>query len=85
MYMVMPDGPYTHMRRALIHGTTPGMKLLHFGGQQYPALRSRAGSGRSRGSRERPDEASRPMVDLMQAKRSTLHEVIVRPPPDVAP
>ena len=31
----MPDGPYTHMRRGLIHGPTPGMKLVHYGGRHY--------------------------------------------------
>jgi choline-sulfatase len=84
VYMDMPDGPYTHMRRALIHGTTPGMKLLHFGGRQYQLYDLAQDPGEIEDLANDPTKL-RPMVDLMQAKRATLHEVIVRPPPDVAP
>ena len=74
----MPDGPYTHMRRGLIHGPTPGMKLIHFGGRQYQLYDLASDPG------ELDDLASdadrlRPMVDALQAKRATLHEIAVKP------
>jgi choline-sulfatase len=78
VYIDMPDGPFTHMRRGLIHGPTPGMKLIHYGGQHY-ALYDLAHD---------PDESEdlssdpallRPMVDLMQKKRGTLREIYVKP------
>jgi arylsulfatase A-like enzyme len=74
----MPDGPYTHMRRGLIHGPTPGMKLIHYGGRHY-ALYDLA-----RDPDENEDLSSDPallgpMVDLMQQKRATLKEIYVKP------
>ena len=78
VYLDMPEGPYTHMRRAIIHGVTPGLKLIHFGGRHYelydlatdPAeLEDLAG-----------DEARLgPMIQALQAKRATLKEVPVKP------
>ncbi|MDP9037585.1 MAG: sulfatase-like hydrolase/transferase, partial [Myxococcota bacterium] len=78
VYLDMPDGPYTHMRRGLIHGMTPGMKLIHFGGSQYqlydlavdPAEREDL-------SGDRRELAL--MVEALQAKRATLKEVYVKP------
>src|SRR5262249_36128953 len=35
VYVDMPEGPYNDVRRAIITGPSPGMKLLHFGGQRY--------------------------------------------------
>ena len=35
VYLDMPVGPYTQMRRGVIHGPTPGLKLIHFGGNLY--------------------------------------------------
>ncbi|APR99961.1 hypothetical protein BCY86_04140 [Pajaroellobacter abortibovis] len=31
----MPVGPYNHLRHALIHGPTPGIRLIHRGGELY--------------------------------------------------
>jgi choline-sulfatase len=78
VYLDMPDGPYTHMRRGLIHGTTPGMKLIHFGGKQYQLYDLARDPSESH---DLSGDASQlgPMVDLMQAKRATLHEIYVRP------
>jgi arylsulfatase A-like enzyme len=78
VYLDMPDGPYTHMRRAIIHGTTPGLKLIHMGGQQYQLydleqdpdeLHDLAGAKGKLG----------PMIDALQAKRATLVENYVKP------
>src|SRR6185437_674218 len=35
IYFDMPVSPYSGMRRGLIHGKTPGMKLIHLGGNNY--------------------------------------------------
>jgi len=78
VYIDMPDGPYTHLRRALIHGSTPGMKLIHFGGRHYQLYDLAKDPG------ELDDLASDrgrlgPMMEAMQAKRATLHETFVKP------
>jgi arylsulfatase A-like enzyme len=77
VYVDMPDGPYTHLRRAIIHGASPGMKLIHLGGRQYQLYDLAADPG------ERDDlsgDASKlaPMVEALQAKRATLKEINVK-------
>jgi arylsulfatase A-like enzyme len=78
VYIDMPDGPFTHMRRALIHGTTPGMKLIHLGGRQYQLY------DLSRDPDEKEDLSAdskllEPMVQAFQSKRSSLKEIYVEP------
>jgi arylsulfatase A-like enzyme len=78
VYLDMPDGPYTHMRRALVHGDTPGMKLIHLGGRQYQLY----DLARDPGEREDlSGDAARltPMVDALQAQRALLKEIYVKP------
>jgi arylsulfatase A-like enzyme len=81
VYIDMPGGPIVLMRRALIHGPTPGMKLYHLGGQSYRLF----------DLAKDPDEANdlvskRPilhdMIELLQAKRATLREIEVPPEPN---
>jgi arylsulfatase A-like enzyme len=77
VYLDMPDGPYTHLRRGLIHGPTPGMKLIHLGGRQYQLYDLKADPD------EREDLAGdpaklQPMLDALSAKRATLHEINVK-------
>jgi arylsulfatase A-like enzyme len=76
VYIDMPDGPYTHMRRGIIHGATPGMKLIHFGANQYQLY------DLARDPAESEDLASDatllgPMLQTLQAKRATLKEISV--------
>jgi choline-sulfatase len=78
VYLDMPDGPYTHMRRGLLHGTTPGMKLIHFGGRQYQLYDLALDPGEVEDLASDPAKL-RPMVELMQTKRSTLHEIYTKP------
>jgi choline-sulfatase len=78
VYVDMPDGPNTHMRRALVRGTTPGMKLIHFGGRQYQLFDLANDPG------EREDLSSdgsklQPMIEAMQALRAGLREINVKP------
>jgi arylsulfatase A-like enzyme len=77
VYLDMPDGPYTHMRRAIIHGPTPGMKLIHFGGKQYQLYDLARDPGESQDLSGDPAELG-PMVEVLQAKRASLHEIYVK-------
>jgi choline-sulfatase len=78
VYMDMPDGPYTHMRRGLIHGVTPGMKLIHFGGRQYQLYDLEHDPGESD---DLSSDAGRmgPMLEAFGAMRATLREIDVKP------
>lgn len=35
LYIDMPEGPYNEMRRAILYGPSPGMKLIDFGSGKY--------------------------------------------------
>ncbi len=78
VYMDMPDGPYTHLRRGLLHGPSPGLKLIHFGGRQYQLYDLASDPGETRDLAGDPARLG-PMVDLLQAKRATLKEIYVKP------
>jgi choline-sulfatase len=82
VYLDMPDGPYTHMRRGIIHGATPGMKLVHFGGRQYQLYDLGADPDEQE---DLAGDAAKllPMIQVLQEKRATLHEIYVKP--DVLP
>jgi len=81
VYMDMPDGPYTHLRRALIRGPTPGLKLIHSGGRQYRLYDLATDPGEIEDLAG--DEARlAPMVQALRAKRGELKEIVVKP--DVA-
>src|ERR1700690_1153355 len=77
VYLDMPDGPYTHMRRGIIHGTTPGMKLIHFGGRQYQLYDLAEDPGEQEDLSNDPSKLG-PMIRTMQAKRATMHEIDVK-------
>jgi arylsulfatase A-like enzyme len=77
VYLDMPDGPYTHMRRGIIHGDTPGKKLVHLGGRQYQLYDLAADPGEHEDLAGDPSQLS-PMVEALQAKRATLKEIDVK-------
>jgi arylsulfatase A-like enzyme len=81
VYIDMPDGPYTRMRRGLLRGPTPGLKLIHFGGRQYQLYDLAADSGETEDLARDPERAEllAKMVDAMAAKRATLKEIYVKP------
>ncbi len=76
--MDMPAGPFTGMRHALLHGATPGMKLVRLESGQYQLFDLAAD----------PDEAEdlssdkarlAEMTAIFQAKRARLKEIVVKP------
>ena len=80
VYLDMPDGPYTRMRRGIVHGPTPGMKLIHFGGTQYQ-LYDLAGDPDERNDLAGDPDKLRPMLDVFRAKRATIKEIAAKSDP----
>ncbi|MGO9833884.1 MAG: sulfatase [Polyangiaceae bacterium] len=78
VYLDMPDGPYTHMRRAILHGATPGLKLVHLGGQQYQLYDLEKDPDEVHDLAGDPTKLG-PMVEALQAKRAGLVETYVKP------
>ncbi len=78
VYIDMPVGPYNELRRALIHGPTPGKKLIHFGGKQYRLFDLAEDPAEARDLAKDPEQL-RPMVEALEQLRSTLVEVDVPP------
>jgi arylsulfatase A-like enzyme len=78
VYMDMPVGPFTLMRHGLIHGPTPGMKLVHLDTGQFQLFDLATDPD------EKEDLAADkakldPMVELFREKRGTLKEIEVKP------
>ena len=73
----MPDGPNTKMRRALLHGDSPGMKLIHFGGTRYE-LYDLAKDPAEKQDLSGNAERMKPMKDALQAKKAQLREIEVK-------
>jgi arylsulfatase A-like enzyme len=78
VYIDMPEGPFTHMRRAILHGPTPGLKLIHFGGRQYQ-LYDLAGDPGEMHDLASDSAKLAPMLDAFSAKRQTVAEIYVAP------
>jgi arylsulfatase A-like enzyme len=77
VYLDMPDGPYTHLRRGIIHGPTPGMKLIHLGGRLYQ-LYDLANDPAEQDDLSRDPSKLAPMIEALQAKRATMKEITVK-------
>jgi arylsulfatase A-like enzyme len=77
VYLDMPDGPFTHLRRGILHGATPGMKLVHLGGRQYQLYDLATDPGEHE---DLSGDAARlgAMVEVLQAKRAALREISVK-------
>ena len=78
VYVDMPVGPYNELRRALLHGPTPGQKLIHFGGKQY-RLFDLAGDPDEAHDLAKDSAVLKPMVDALDQLRAGLVEVDVPP------
>ncbi|HEX7665165.1 MAG TPA: sulfatase-like hydrolase/transferase, partial [Polyangiaceae bacterium] len=70
----MPLGPYTGMRRAILHGPTPGMKLIHFGGSNYN-LYDLAADPAEADDLARDKAQFQPVFSAFQAMRSRMKEL----------
>ena len=80
VYLDMPDGPYTRMRRGIVHGPTPGMKLIHFGGTQYQLYDLASDPDEHNDLAGDPDKL-RPMLEVFRAKRATVKEIAAKSDP----
>jgi choline-sulfatase len=78
VFLDMPTGPRVSKHQAIIHGPTPGQKLLHEGGPVYLVFDLNNDPGELNDlSRSRPVVAE--MFEAYQEKLATLHEVRVDP------
>jgi arylsulfatase A-like enzyme len=80
VYIDMPAGPYNGVRRAVITGETPGMKLISSGGNRYQLFDLASDSAEKNDLAADRTKLSL-ALDRMQAIRSGLKEIEVRPPP----
>ena len=80
VFVDMPAGPYNGMRRALITGPTPGMKLIHQGGSNYQLFDLKEDPAEKR-DLSSDKEKLKPVLERMGIVRAKLQEVEVRPDP----
>ncbi len=78
VFVDMPAGPYNGVRRAIITGPTPGMKLIHSGGNVYQLFDLKEDPAEKRDLSTDKEKMS-PVLARMQAARARLQEVEVRP------
>jgi len=78
VFVDMPAGPYNGIRRAVITGPTPGMKLINQGGSAYQLFDLAADPKESRDLASDKEKLA-PVLERMQAARARLKEVEVRP------
>jgi hypothetical protein len=74
----MPPGPYTGMRHALVHGSSPGMKLVRLESGQYQ-LFDLASDPDEKEDLTSDKEKLAEMIGVFQAKRASLKEIVVKP------
>ena len=78
VYVDMPAGPYNGVKRAVIFGPTPGMKLIHSGAYNYQLFDLSTDPGEKKdlsSDKEKRDEA----IARMNAIRGRLKEIEVKP------
>jgi arylsulfatase A-like enzyme len=78
VYLDMPAGPFNLQRRALITGSSPGLKLLHFGGNQYSLFDLKADPD-EKTDLAQDKERLKTAVDAMARLRAGLVEIEVKP------
>jgi arylsulfatase A-like enzyme len=78
VYVDMPAGPYNGIRRAVITGPTPGMKLINSGGGAYQLFDLEKDPKEAR-DLSRDKEALAPVRERMDAVRARLKEIDVKP------
>jgi arylsulfatase A-like enzyme len=78
VYLDMPIGPHTQMRRAIVHGKSPGMKLISLGGTRWLLFDLAKDPGETEDlSRDKVQLDQ--MIRVFEAKRAGLKEIYVRP------
>lgn len=77
----MPASPFAQMRRALLSGASPGMKLVHFGGQRY-ALYDLARDEGEQSDLSHDGDRLAPMRARLDAAVHALHVAAPVPAPD---
>lgn len=78
VFVDMPAGPYNGIRRAIITGPTPGMKLINQGGAAN-LLFDLSNDPKEARDLSSDKEKLAPVLEHMQAARARLKEVDVRP------
>ena len=78
VFVDMPAGPYNGIRRAVITGPSPGMKLINQGGAAYQ-LFDLATDPQEKRDIASDKEKLAPVLARMQAMRASLKEVEVKP------
>lgn len=78
VYIDMPAGPFNGPRRAVITGPTPGMKLIHSGGQAYQLYDLNEDPGEKKDLSFDKTKLD-PVKQRMEAIRARLKEIEVRP------
>ena len=79
VYIDMPIGPNTLMRKGIVTGKTPGMKLIYAGGKNYQLYDLAADPGELT-DLSQDESAMKPVLEAFQAARSRVKEIDV--PPD---
>lgn len=74
VYIDMPQGPYNSVRRAIITGESPGMKLIHTGGSQY-ALFDLAKDPNEKNDLSSDKATLEPVLARLQAMRARIKEI----------
>ena len=78
VYVDMPAGPFNGPKRALISGTSPGMKLIHSGGYNYQ-LFDLTNDPNERKDLSSDKEKLQAAIARMNAVRGRLKEIEVKP------
>ncbi|HSO38043.1 MAG TPA: sulfatase-like hydrolase/transferase [Labilithrix sp.] len=78
VFVDMPAGPYNGIRRAIITGPTPGMKLINSGGATYQLFDLDKDPKEARDLASDKDKLT-PVLERMQTMRARLKEVVVKP------
>ena len=78
VYVDMPAGPYNGLRRAVIFGETPGMKLIHSGAFNYQ-LFDLSVDPEEKKDLSRDKEKLQAAIARMSAIRGRLKELEVKP------
>jgi arylsulfatase A-like enzyme len=80
VFVDMPAGPYNGIRRAIVTGPSPGMKLINSGGATYQLFDLAADPKEAR-DLSYDKEKLAPVLERLQAMRARLKEVQVTPDP----